>query len=76
MSGTSMACPYVTGVVGLMLAVNPRLTGAQIAGILKRTAQPLPGESFAWRNDAGFGAIDPDAAIEEATAMLARVDVT
>lgn len=76
MSGTSMACPYVTGVVGLMLAVNPRLTGAQIAGILKRTAQPLPGESFRWRNDAGFGAIDPDAAIREATAMLARVDVT
>ena len=56
MSGTSMASPFVAGVVGLMLAVNPQLTGAQIGGIIKRTAQPLPGADFTWRNDAGSGA--------------------
>ena len=36
MSGTSMASPYVAGVVGLMLAANPKLTAAQCVGILQR----------------------------------------
>ena len=59
MSGTSMASPYVAGVIGLMLGANPQLTGAQINGILRRTARPLPGASFTWANDAGSGVIDP-----------------
>jgi subtilisin family serine protease len=76
MSGTSMASPYVAGVVGLMLAVNTQLTGAQITGILKRTANPLPGASFDWRDDAGFGQIDGAAAIREAATMRNRTDIT
>jgi subtilisin family serine protease len=76
MSGTSMASPYVAGVVGLMLAVNKQLTGAQITGILKRTANPLPGASFDWRDDAGFGQIDGAAAIREAATMRNRTDIT
>jgi subtilisin family serine protease len=76
MSGTSMASPYVAGVVGLMLAVNHELTGAQINGILKRTANPLPGASFDWLDDAGFGQIDGEAAIEQAAAMRIRTDIT
>jgi subtilisin family serine protease len=76
MSGTSMASPFVAGVVGLMLASNPHLTGAQIAGILRRTAQPLPGADFAWRNDAGAGEINPEACILEATAMRTSEDIT
>ena len=72
MSGTSMASPHVAGIVGLMLGANPQLTGAQINGILKRTARPLPGADFRWVNDAGSGAIDPAACITEATAMLTR----
>jgi subtilisin family serine protease len=43
MTGTSMASPYVAGVVGLMLGANSGLTAAQCAGILLRTARPLPG---------------------------------
>jgi hypothetical protein len=39
MTGTSMACPYVTGVVGLMLATNHEVTAAQCVGILQRTAR-------------------------------------
>jgi subtilisin family serine protease len=69
MSGTSMASPFVAGVVGLMLTANPDLTGAQIAGIVKRTAQPLPGRDFSWRDDSGSGVIDAERCIEEATAM-------
>jgi subtilisin family serine protease len=76
MSGTSMASPYVAGVIGLMLGANPQLTGAQINGILKRTARPLPGADFSWADDAGSGAIDAAACVVEATAMLTRKDLT
>ena len=62
MTGTSMASPYVAGVIGLMLAIEPTLTAAQILGILKATAQPLPGGTFEWVNDSGFGVIKPEAA--------------
>ena len=65
MTGTSMAAPYVTGVVGLMMAVDPTLTAAQISSILRRTAEPLPDHTFTWREDAGFGEIDADRAIAE-----------
>jgi subtilisin family serine protease len=75
MSGTSMASPYVAGVVGLMLAVEPQLTAAQIVGIIRRTARPLPGADFAWRNDAGFGRIDPEACLEEAARVNQRRDL-
>jgi subtilisin family serine protease len=72
MTGTSMASPYVTGVVGLMLAANGDLTSAQCSGILQRTARPLPGASYEWRNDAGYGVIAPEAAVEEARTFNQR----
>ncbi|WP_244563887.1 S8 family serine peptidase [Ensifer aridi] len=75
MTGTSMASPFVTGVVGLMLAVNRNLTSAQCSGILQRTARPLPGSSYEWRNDAGFGVIDPIGAIDEARTFNERIEV-
>jgi subtilisin family serine protease len=76
MSGTSMASPYVAGVVALMLAANPALTGAQIGGIIQRSAQPLPGADFTWRDDAGSGTIDASRCVEQAVAMRSREDVT
>ncbi|HEX8573672.1 MAG TPA: S8 family serine peptidase [Allosphingosinicella sp.] len=66
MTGTSMASPYVTGVAALMLSLNPRLTAAQIGGIIRRTSNPLPGSSYEWQNGAGFGVIDPQACLREA----------
>lgn len=71
-SGTSMASPYVAGVVALMLAENPQLSAAQCQAILQRTSRPLPGASYAWRNDAGFGQIDPEAAVAEARTVNER----
>ena len=62
MTAPAWRAPTSPGVVGLMLAANRNLTAAQCAGILQRTARPLPGGSYEWRNDAGFGAIDAAAA--------------
>lgn len=76
MTGTSMASPYVAGVVALMLAANPQLTGAQVGGIIRRCAQPLPGADFSWYDDAGAGAIDPVGCVEQAVVMRVREDVT
>jgi len=75
MTGTSMASPFVTGIVGLMLARKPRLTAAQIEAILRRTAKPLPGKSFAWTNDAGFGVLDPEACLAEIEHIDDRKDL-
>jgi subtilisin family serine protease len=76
MSGTSMASPFVCGVAGLMLATQPKLTAAQIEGIIIRTARPLPGDGFKWLNHAGFGRIDPNACIREAAMINEREDRT
>ena len=75
LSGTSMASPLVAGVVGLMLAIEPRLTAAQIESIIRRTARPLPGASFTWSNAAGFGVIDPDACLTETSRLNVRKDL-
>jgi len=75
MTGTSMASPYVAGVVGLMLAANRGLTSAQCSGILQRTALPLPGASYEWRNDSGFGAVDAEKAVEEALTFNQRSEL-
>lgn len=66
MTGTSMSSPYVAGVAGLMLSINDTLTAAQIIGIIRRTASPLPGRSFDWQNDSGFGVINVEACLDEA----------
>ena len=76
MTGTSMASPYACGVAALMLAVEPKLSSAQIAGIMQRTARPLPGGNFAWGNDTGFGRLNPDGCIEEAANINKRKDRT
>lgn len=76
MTGTSMASPFVAGVAALMLATNAKLTSAQIIGILQRTARPLPGADFTWRDDAGFGAIDPEACVKEAHIVSEKRDRT
>lgn len=75
LSGTSMASPFVSGVIGLMLAMEPRLTAAQLEGIIRRSATPLPGASFEWVNDAGYGVIDPEACLREVARVNERKDL-
>jgi subtilisin family serine protease len=75
MTGTSMASPFVAGVAGLMLEIEPQLTAAQILGIIKATARPLPGSTYRWINDTGFGVIDPVACVKAARTVLDRRDL-
>jgi subtilisin family serine protease len=75
MTGTSMASPFISGLAGLMLATNPALTAAQIGGILRRTARPLPASDFSWRDDAGAGAVDPGRCVTEAAAVGKRDEI-
>jgi subtilisin family serine protease len=76
MSGTSMASPYACGVASLMLAVQPKITAAQIEAIMRRTAIPPPGASYTWKKDSGYGVLSPIACIEEAKKLNDRLDVT
>ncbi|MDQ3131119.1 MAG: S8 family serine peptidase [Acidobacteriota bacterium] len=75
MTGTSMASPFVTGVIGLMLATEPNLTAAQIEGIVQCTSRPLPGADFKWLNTAGFGRIAPENCLEEAASINQRKEI-
>jgi subtilisin family serine protease len=80
MTGTSMASPRVAGVIALMFGTakkqGQKLSASQINGILKATASPLPGKSYEWGNDAGFGVLNPGDCINEAKLVPARKDIT
>lgn len=51
--GTSMATPYVSGVIALMLDADPTLTPDEIREILTSTASKMPGREE-WEVGAGF----------------------
>ena len=57
MCGTSMAAPFVSGSIGLLLAADPTATPADAAAALEATAGP---EGTAWT---AFGAIHLDRAL-------------
>ncbi|WER44819.1 MprA protease, GlyGly-CTERM protein-sorting domain-containing form [Cupriavidus sp. WKF15] len=66
--GTSFAAPMVSGVVSLMLAVNPSLTPAQVTAALKSSARPHPSGTFCTTNPGvcGAGLLDADGALSAA----------
>lgn len=63
LSGTSLAAPHVTGVVGLMLSRNPSLTPTKIRQILQSTAQP------ACNGKCGAGLLNASAAVSQAAPL-------
>ena len=75
LTGTSMASPFVAGIAARMLAREPRLTGTQVAGIMRRTAQPLPGQTYTWQDAAGFGRIQPDKCLAEVAKPFNPIDL-
>lgn len=52
-SGTSMATPYIAGVVALMLDADPTLSPDEIRDVLTSTASRMPGREE-WEVGAGF----------------------
>ncbi|UCS92503.1 S8 family peptidase [Echinicola marina] len=63
-SGTSAACPQVSGVASLMLSVNPSLTEPQMRNILQQTATDMGSSGF--DNTFGFGRLNAQAALQSA----------
>jgi serine protease len=63
--GTSMAAPHVSGVVALMLQVNPALTSSQIEALLRTTARPI----HKGCDTCGAGLLDAAAAVRAAAAL-------
>jgi serine protease len=62
--GTSMATPYVTGTVSLMLGRNPTLTPGRVLSILQGSARDFPaGSACAIGNLCGAGLLDAGLAL-------------
>ncbi len=89
-SGTSSACPFVAGVVGLVLAENPELTAAEVRDILYQSATKIDPVWGDWNNDGwspyyGHGMVnayravamaDPDTPCTDPSTCLAPSDTT
>ena len=61
MSGTSMACPHVSGVAALILAVHPGYSNNQVRQLLWNTAEDLGASG--WDPYYGYGLVDAQAAV-------------
>lgn len=71
LSGTSMATPHVSGVIALMLSVNPKLSPDQIIDIIRNTARPMPGyKEF----EVGAGYLDASTAVALAAGVKGDLD--
>lgn len=63
--GTSAAAPHAAAVAALMLEINPLLSPDDIYSILKDTALDMEESGFDY--DSGYGLIQADLAVEEAS---------
>jgi len=74
MSGTSMACPHIAGVVALMLEANPNLTPAQVKQILINTAEDRG--AAGWDNLYGYGYVHAFEAVSQAAVPgMAEIEI-
>lgn len=62
MSGTSMACPEVAGVVALILSKKPTLTNDEVRTLLQTSADDLGATGF--DNQFGYGLVNAKTAID------------
>lgn len=65
-NGTSFAAPYVTGTIGLMLAVNPCLTAEDVEYILKETSTNIDAQNPNYKGLIGAGRLNAGAAVKMA----------
>ncbi len=78
-SGTSFACPYAAGLMGLILSVNPGLTQADARMVIESTCTETGGYSYNtdpvnpsknWSDELGYGRINAQAAVVKAYSLL------
>ncbi len=69
-NGTSFSAPMVSGLVTLLLQVNPALTPVQVRDVLRQTAS----QSTSPDNSLGWGIVDAEAAVALAEALATGVD--
>ena len=73
--GTSLAAPYVSGIAGLILSVNPNLSRKQVTDIIESTTAKVGSIQYyytparpngTWNQHMGYGLVDAYAAVKEA----------
>ncbi len=71
MAGTSMASPFVTGVIALWLEAYPELKYGEAIDILKKTAKrdKYTGRTEGWDAIVGYGKIDPYEGLKEVLSL-------
>jgi hypothetical protein len=74
-TGTSISCAMATGVVALMLSVNPCLTKQEVRDILKQSCEQIGGYNYNWNPDnpghsreMGYGLVNAYTAVSLAMA--------
>jgi len=66
MSGTSMATPHVTGVIGLLLQANPKLKYEDLVSLFSSTSRKDSYTGTLPNNMFGYGKLDAYAAVKGA----------
>jgi serine protease len=79
-TGTSMACPMVAGIAGLVLSVNRCLTHEQVKLIIEASCKKVGGYCYdyyvdhptsTWNNEMGYGLVDAFEAVQMAFSLNA-----
>lgn len=63
-SGTSMACPLVSGLCALMVANSPGILPDSVESCLKKSAVDIDGVNPSYKGSLGAGRIDAEAALD------------
>ncbi|MDQ3111844.1 MAG: S8 family serine peptidase [Bacteroidota bacterium] len=63
LSGTSMACPLVAGLAGLMLSLNPLMTAADVRNCIQNNATNINAQNSSYIGQLGAGRIDANASM-------------
>ncbi|MMZ54441.1 Thermostable alkaline protease precursor [compost metagenome] len=68
LSGTSMACPHVAGLAGLIRSLNPSLSNTEVMKIMRQATRDAgkPG----WDQDYGYGIMDVPRALNLAGVQM------